>query len=168
MWLWDGGRRWDRGRPVPGWRSMASNLLVAAVILLGFFGNSASAQDASIGVVVKLTGSASAIRPDGNVTLQLGELIYVGDRLQTERDSTLGVTLKDNSLLSLGPNSAFELTSFVLDPVAGDFAMGGRIINGSMAVTTGEIGKIAPENVEFETPFGVVGIRGTRFAVTVN
>lgn len=147
------------------WPSM---LGLAAMLALCLPHLVAHAQDAAIGVVVKLTGAASAIRPDGNVDLALGDPIYVGDRLETERDSTLGVTLKDNSLLSLGPSSAFELTSFVLDPVGGDFAMGGRIINGSMALTTGEIGKIAPENVEFETPFGVIGIRGTRFAVTVN
>lgn len=167
-WLAAVGRRWERLETSSCRRTRAGVLMVVAVLMAGFLAAPAVAQEGSVGVVVKLTGTASAIRPDGNVTLQLGDLIFVGDRLQTDRDGTLGVTLKDNSLLSLGPNSAFELTSFVLDPVAGDFAMGGRIINGSMAVTTGEIGKIAPENVEFETPFGVVGIRGTRFAVTVN
>lgn len=141
--------------------------ILAALFVLCLAMRPVAADENSVGVVIKLSGNVIATRNGGSVTLSLGDFIYVGDRLETAADSALGVTLKDNTLLSLGPHSTFELTGFTLDPVAETFSMGGRIINGSMAVTTGEIGMIAPENVVFETPFGIIGIRGTRFAVTV-
>jgi len=141
--------------------------MIAAAMLFLLAIHPAAAQDESVGIVVKLSGSAAAVRAGATVVLELGDSIFVGDRLETDADSALGVTLKDNSLLSLGPSSTFELTAFELDPVAQRFSLGGRIVNGSMVVTTGEIGDIAPENVIFETPYGVIGIRGTRFAVTV-
>jgi hypothetical protein len=144
-----------------------SGLLLALAMVVAFAGRPAEAQDGSVGVVVKLSGTAAVVREGATVALGLGDPIFVGDRLETEAASALGVTLKDNTLLSLGPSSVFELTDFVLDPVAESFALRGRIINGSMVVTTGEIGDIAPENVTFDTPYGVIGIRGTRFAVTV-
>ena len=147
-------------------RSLNMILMMALALLLAD-GRSAHAQDQLAGVVVKLSGSASVERGGVTITLQLGDAIIVGDRLETALDSALGVTLRDNSLLSLGPSSAFELTGFELDPVGERFSIGGRIVYGSMAVTTGEIGKIAPENVVFETPFGVIGIRGTKFAVSI-
>ncbi|MEZ5667863.1 MAG: FecR domain-containing protein [Alphaproteobacteria bacterium] len=148
--------------------AVSAILLVALVVIgLGRIAP-AQAQEGSVGVVVKISGAVTAVRNGTAVALDLGAPIFVGDRLETMADSALGVTLKDNSLLSLGPSSVFELTGFVLDPVSQNFSMGGRIINGSMVVTTGEIGKIAPENVEFETPFGVIGIRGTKFAVNVS
>ena len=155
-----------RWRPAGPMR-LGAGLLLALAIIVGLAGHPADAQDGSVGVVVKLSGTAAAVREGSTVALALGDPIFVGDRLETGADGGLGVTLKDNSLLSLGPSSAFELTDFVLDPVAESFALHGRIINGSMVVTTGEIGDIAPENVTFETPYGVIGIRGTRFAVTV-
>lgn len=141
--------------------------ILTAAFVLCLAVRPAAADENSVGVVIKLSGTVVATRAGNSVPLSLGDFIYVGDRLETAADSALGVTLKDNTLLSLGPHSTFELTGFTLDPVAETFSMGGRIINGSMAVTTGEIGMIAPENVVFETPFGIIGIRGTRFAVTV-
>jgi hypothetical protein len=155
-----------RWRPA-GLMQLGAGLLLALAMIVAFAGRPADAQEGSVGVVVKLSGSAAAVREGSTVALGLGDPIFVGDRLETGTDGGLGVTLKDNSLLSLGPSSVFELTDFVLDPVAESFALRGRIINGSMVVTTGEIGDIAPENVTFETPYGVIGIRGTRFAVTV-
>ena len=148
------------------WRAVA--VLLAVLLLLPLMPAAAQVDDGKVGVVVKVSGAATAVRNGTQVLLALGDTIKVGDRLETAPDSALGVTLLDNSLLSLGPQSTFELTDFVLDPVAGVFSMGGRILNGSIVVTTGEIGKIAPENVFFETPFGIIGIRGTKFAVTVS
>lgn len=158
-----------RSAPGRGLRSafgLALPLCLAAILAVAL-ARPGWAQDASVGVVVKLSGTATVVRDGASTPLELGDRILVGDRLVTDAASALGVTLKDNSLLSLGPSSVFELADFVLDPAAGAFALRGRIVNGSMVVTTGEIGDIAPENVVFETPYGIIGIRGTRFAVTV-
>ena len=86
----------------------------------------------------------------------------------TSTDGSVGITLKDDTLLSLGPNSVFTLVVYEMDPIAQNFSLIGAIMEGTLVVTTGEIGEIAPENVIFETPFGVIGIRGTRFAISVS
>lgn len=144
--------------------------LLPALILLLLPPTPAMAQptDTRVGVVVKVSGVATAVRNGATLALTLGDPILVGDTLETGPDSALGVTLLDNSLFSLGPQSTFELTDFMLDPIAGVFSMGGRITNGSMVITTGEIGEIAPDNVSFETPFGIIGIRGTKLAIRVS
>ena len=42
-----------------------------------------------------------------------------------------------------------------------------RLLKGTSAYLSGIIGKLSPESVRFETPVASIGIRGTKFAVSV-
>jgi hypothetical protein len=90
-----------------------------------------------------------------------------GDTLVTGRDGSLGVILRDNSSLSIGPESRLVLRSFLFSPAEGKFDLVARITGGTMAYLSGLIGKLSPESARFETPTATIGIRGTRFAVKV-
>ena len=91
----------------------------------------------------------------------------VGDTLVTGRDGSIGVILRDDSSLSIGPGSRLVLRSFQFSPPEGKFDLVAQISRGTMAYLSGLIGKLAPEKVRIETPTATIGIRGTRFALKV-
>ena len=119
----------------------------------------------SIGVVRNSAGSATVTR-GGNVRPAMtGTRLCVGDALGTGPDGSLGVILRDNSSLSLGPSSSLVLRDFVFSPYEGKLGLWVRLSKGTMAYLSGLIGKMAPEKARFDTPLATIGIRGTHFAV---
>ncbi len=142
--------------------------LGGALLLLALTSESSFAQSRAAGVVMTISGQVHVERSGSNIALTSGSIVNAGDTVVTSTDGSVGITLKDDTLLSLGPNSVFTLVVYEMDPIAQNFSLIGAIMEGTLVVTTGEIGEIAPENVIFETPFGVIGIRGTRFAISVS
>ena len=124
-----------------------------------------AATDGTIGVVRNSAGSATVTR-GGNVhPATAGTRLHTGDTLGTGPDGSLGVILRDDSSLSLGPSSSLVLQDFLFSPSEGKFSLLVRLSRGTMAYLSGLIGKLAPEKARFETPTATIGIRGTHFVV---
>jgi hypothetical protein len=123
--------------------------------------------DGTIGVVRNSAGSATVTRGGNVLPAAPGTRLHVGDTLGTGPDGALGVILRDNSSLSLGPSSSLVLREFLFSPYEGKFGLWVRFSKGTMAYLSGLIGKLAPEKARFETPTATIGIRGTHFAVKV-
>jgi len=123
--------------------------------------------DGTIGVVHNTAGSATITRGGNVLPATTGTRLRTGDTLGTGPDGSLGVILRDNSSLSLGPSSSLVLQDFLFSPSEGKFSLFVRISKGTMAYLSGLIGKLAPEKARFETPTASIGIRGTHFAVKV-
>ena len=140
---------------------------VAIALLLCLLASGVSAQSDVIGVIKSVSGDATLLRNDEAVPAVTGENVYRADQLRTGPDGSLGVTLNDGSLVSLGPNTLFELSAFEFEPRRGAFEFLGAILRGTLVYSTGRIGKIAPESTRIETPTSIVAIRGTRFAIRV-
>ncbi|MGE5285202.1 MAG: FecR domain-containing protein [Actinomycetota bacterium] len=140
-------------------------LLLVALFLPGVPG--AAVAGDTIGVVRTTSGDAAVTRGGNALPATQGMKILAGDTLVTGRDGSLGVILRDNSSLSIGPGSRLVLRSFLFSPSEGKFDLVARITEGTMAYLSGLIGKLAPEKARFETPTATIGIRGTRFAVKV-
>lgn len=121
----------------------------------------------NIGVVRNAAGIAHITRGETVLQAAPGIKLHEGDTLTTGSDGTLGIILRDNSLLSLGPESHFVVKSFSFSPAQGKIGLLARISKGTMAYVSGLIGKISPQSVRFETPVASIGIRGTYFAVKV-
>lgn len=119
----------------------------------------------TIGVVRNSTGSAVITRGGDVLPATAGTRLYVGDALGTGPDGSLGVILRDNSSLSIGPSSSLVLRDFVFSPYEGKLGLWVRLSRGTMAYLSGLIGKLAPEKARFDTPTATIGIRGTHFAV---
>jgi len=145
--------------------------IVTAALLLGALSFLAAADAAvaaeTIGVVRTSSGDATVTRGNQTLPASPGLKILLGDTLGTGADGSLGVILRDDSSLSIGPESRLVLRSFQFSPSEGKFDMVARITRGTMAYLSGLIGKLAPEKARFETPTATIGIRGTRFAVKV-
>jgi hypothetical protein len=121
--------------------------------------------DENIGVVRNSAGSATVTRGGNVLPAMTGTRLRVGDALGTGPDGSLGVILRDNSSLSLGPSSSLVLRDFVFSPYEGKLGLWVRLSKGTMAYLSGLIGKMAPEKARFDTPLATIGIRGTHFAV---
>ena len=144
---------------------------VTVALLLGALcfpaGAGAAVPGETIGIVRNVSGYATITRGEKTLPAVPGLKLLVGDTLGTGRDGSLGVILRDDSSLSIGPGSRLVLRSFLFSPSEEKFDLVARITQGTMAYLSGLIGKLAPGNARFETPTATIGIRGTRFAVKV-
>jgi hypothetical protein len=145
--------------------------LISAAIILTFFvltpGLYAASQD-TIGIVRNLAGEATVTRGGEVLPAAVGTKLVVGDTLMTGSNGSMGVILRDNSTLSIGPGSSLVVRNFLFSPAEGKFGLLVRLSRGTMAYLSGLIGKLAPESARFETPVASIGIRGTRFAVKLD
>jgi hypothetical protein len=137
-------------------------LLVALSVLAEVL--PASAQEI-IGIVRNSAGEATITRGRRVLPASEGTMLFAGDTLGTGSDGSLGVILRDDSTLSLGPESSFVIQKFLFSPAEKKFGLLGRLTRGTMAYLSGLIGKLSPESVRFETPTASIGVRGTHFAV---
>ena len=144
---------------------------VTIALLLGALcfpaGADAAVPGETIGIVRNVSGDATITRGEETLPAVPGLKLLVGDTLGTGRDGSLGVILRDDSSLSIGPGSRLVLRSFRFSSLEGKFDLVVRLTQGTMAYLSGMIGKLAPEKARFETPTATIGIRGTRFAVKV-
>ena len=118
--------------------------------------------------MIKVSKGQVSIERDGKkLAAEVGMPILVADRVRTAADSSVGVTLRDNTLLSAGPNSLIVIDKFVFDNTTQDGNMAVSIRKGTLAVASGKIAKRTPESVDFHTPTSVLGVRGTEFVIEV-
>jgi hypothetical protein len=158
-------------------------VFIAAIILTGSnfvpepaFAQSPSAspavQDASvkpIGKVISATGSSSIEHVNavvvqaalGNRTggAKVGDLVYLGDIVQTGADGHLGITFSDGTAFNLSPNARMALTEFVYDPNSKTNSTYFDLTKGAFTFVAGNIAKTG--DMKIETPVATMGIRGT-------
>ena len=91
--------------------------------------------------------------------------VYESDLVQTGGDGELGITFRDDTRISLGPNSRIELKHFVFKPAAEQYGFILRLAFGTLEYISGLTVKLAPDAMSIETPGFTVGARGTRFVV---
>ena len=124
-------------------------------------------QPTAAGRIKVASGSAFIVRAGGLVPAQVGQVVLEADGLRTGADGRLGITLKDDTRVSLGPGSEVRLDRFVYAPAEGQMGLVLRIIRGVAAYVSGRIAKLAPDSIRLETPAAIVGVRGTTLAIRV-
>jgi ferric-dicitrate binding protein FerR (iron transport regulator) len=94
-----------------------------------------------------------------------GEAVTMGERLSTGSSGSASLTLKDGTVLSLGPNTTLDLNQFQFNTTTQEGSFGLNLIQGTLRVITGLLAKVNPERFRITTPTAVVGVRGTDFIV---
>lgn len=118
--------------------------------------------------MVKSSQGKATIERDGKFLEAVpGAKIYSSDRVTTGADGRAGIALKDNTLLTVGPNSSLSLDRFAFDSTTHQGALQASIRQGTLAVVSGKLAKASPESVQFRTPNSILGVRGTEFVVEV-
>ena len=131
-------------------------------------GLAATVAQAEIGQIKVAKGQVSVDRKGQVLPGQVGLLLEPADILKTGADGSVGVTMRDNSLLSAGPNSSLALERFEFDATTSQGRFDARLQRGTLAVVSGRIAKQAPEAMTLRTPSAVLGVRGTEFVVAVD
>ncbi|MBF0474178.1 MAG: FecR domain-containing protein [Nitrospirae bacterium] len=120
------------------------------------------------GVIKKMTGKAQIISSNQTIQAKVGSNIYPNDTIITEADSSIGIIFQDDTLLSLGPNSKIIVDRFVFDPNNKNYSFVTKMSKGTAVFVNGNIGRLSPKSVKFETPLATLGLRGTKFAIKVD
>ena len=141
-------------------------LLTGAFVSL--FGTCAIAQDNVIGYVKTASASASVLSNGQLVPATPGMALQVGQVLKTGSPGSMGVTLKDNTTLSIGPNTELAIDDYLFAPSKGDLGLAAKLSKGSLYYISGAIAKLKPESVNIKTPTGMIGVRGTQFLAKVD
>ena len=148
-------------------KKLSTALLAMVTLVLACFAAAAAAQDYA-GVVKTARGAAVVERAGAKVALAPGVRVHQGDRIVTGADGYLGLTLRDDTLLTLGPGSVLALDTYGFDPKTHDGTFLASLTKGVLSVVTGLIAKRSPESFVVKTRISTMGVRGTEFIVEAN
>ncbi len=126
------------------------------------------AAHADVGQIKVATGQVFVDRNGQSLPGRVGLVLETDDVLRTGADGSVGITMRDNSLLSAGPNSILRLERFEFDATTSEGRFDARLQRGTLAVTSGRIAKKSPQAMTVRTPSAVLGVRGTEFVVAVD
>jgi hypothetical protein len=112
------------------------------------------------------SGTAFVVRADTQIPATVGLAVFESDSLRTGGDGRIGVTMKDDTRVSIGPRSEVRIDRFAYAPAEGRLAFAVRVVRGAAAYVSGRIAKLAPDAVRLETPAAIVGVRGTSVAIS--
>lgn len=137
--------------------------LALTLALCAGMGN-ALAQTRS-GVFKTMEGDVALLRDGRSQPAVPGGALREGDRIVTGRNSAAAVVLNDGTVVSVGPNSSVDMTHYIFDPTTQNGSLLLNLLQGTVRMVTGIMGKTNPELIKLTTPTTVVGVRGTDFIV---
>jgi len=135
------------------------------LVLLAACAAAGAADD--VGQIKVARGQVSVDRGGQSLPAQVGMALAAADVLKTGADGSVGITMRDNSLLSAGPNSVLSLDRFDYDPTTYQGRFESGLQRGTLAVVSGRIARQSPQAMTVRTPSAVLGVRGTDFVISV-
>ena len=105
-------------------------------------------------------------RAGQRLAASVGMKLLEGDVIVTGRDGSAGVTFNDDSLLSVGPDSALAIDRFAFDSTTHVGRFDTSLRKGTLAGGVGQDRQaVARRHEEVRTPSTILGVRGTEFVV---
>jgi hypothetical protein len=104
-------------------------------------------------VVIQANVAGQAVRT------KVGDLVYLGDVVQTAADGRVGINFTDGTSFNLSSNARMALTEFVYDPNGKSNSSLLSLTKGTFTFVAGNIAKTG--DMKVDTPVATMGIRGT-------
>ncbi|OGW91173.1 MAG: hypothetical protein A3D28_04910 [Omnitrophica bacterium RIFCSPHIGHO2_02_FULL_63_14] len=143
---------------------MRSLRILAVGGLIGLLAAHPAAAQAplQIGVAGAVRGSVELTTP-GQVgrIIQSGEPLFLGQLVETDAQGHLQILLLDETVFTIGPNSALTIDEFVYDPHTQAGQVTASAVKGVFRFVTGKIARRNPSDMKVKLPNGLIGIRGT-------
>ena len=146
-------------------------VIAGFIVGLGIAGLGFAAQSdptAEIGQIKNVAGPVYLLRENIQRPAKAGERLQAADTVKTGTNGSVGITLIDDSRLSLGPNSHVELKQFRFNPTTEEGESLTELKRGTLAIVSGQIAKRSPDAMKVQTPTTILGVRGTTFAIKVD
>jgi hypothetical protein len=137
-------------------------------MLLVAFSLATLASAAEIGQIKVSKGQVDVEREGKTLSGAVGRRLQTADTVRTGADGSVGITMDDDSLLSVGPSSVLSLERYAFDPTTNRGRFDAALNKGTLAVISGRIAKQSPDAMTVRTPTAVLGVRGTEFVVSAN
>jgi hypothetical protein len=122
---------------------------------------------AEVARVKSSAGAAFVVRGAAQLPAKPGLIVEASDQLVTRKDGRLALTFIDNTRFALGPNSNVSVSKFLFDRKTQRGEFEAKVNRGSLAIVSGQIAKNQKDAMKVRTPTTLLGVRGTRFLVTV-
>ena len=126
-----------------------------------------AAMAADVGQIKTSSGGVHIVRNGQELAAPTGTRVQESDRVVTKGDGAVGIAFKDNSLLSLGPDSSLDISLFSFGAKEKPDALEATLNRGSLSAVSGKIVAKSPEAMKIKTPTTILGVRGTEFYVQV-
>lgn len=136
-------------------------------VLLALAGSHVVAAEYA-GVVKTVRGTVSVERAGKRVAAAPGSRVHQGDRIVTAADGYVGLTMSDDTLLTLGPGSDLALDTYGFDAKTHEGSFLVSLGKGALSVVTGLIARRSPDSFQVKTRISTMGVRGTEFIVEAN
>ncbi len=136
-------------------------------VTMGWCGWCGATEPESIATIKNVKGDVQIVRGEILIVAMAGADLLKSDRLMTGEDGAIGLIFKDNSVLSMGPESELAIEDFAFDPAAEKTSFVANMMKGTLTYLSGLITHLNPESVQFKTPSATIGIRGTHLAILV-
>jgi hypothetical protein len=115
--------------------------------------------------VKRLAGEVSIERDGAAQPAKVGDRLSKDDVVVTAPGAGAGLTFRDNSRVSVGPNAKLAISKFVFEPGKTDESVEMRtdLKKGLAAFVSGRVTKRKPGAMQVRTPSAILGVRGTTF-----
>lgn len=118
------------------------------------------------GQVVWISGTVKATYPEQTPRILVrGAMVYEKDTIFTDDSSSGQISLTDNSMLTLNPQSTLVIEQYYFNekkPQQGGQSIM-NLLKGGFRTVTGFVAKATPANYQMKTPVATIGVRGTDF-----
>jgi hypothetical protein len=144
-----------------------------AVLSLLFFSPSTSEARTFVGKVTFIEGTLE-ISVDGKKTkkAKVKQKLYVGDTLNTLKDSKVQLTLEDSSIIYMAPESNLTVTDFTFKKKKKRRNVTIKTLGGKLRFFVRKMMEAADDlggaSFKVETPTALLGVKGTHFVTDVN
>jgi hypothetical protein len=150
-------RRRDRIRGSISWRTLVIALFTVVL--------ASPVHAADAGRVKASRGTAWIERAGARLPASVGTVVQEGDVVVTGADGAVGMTLADDSRLSIGPHTTLAIDRFAFNPTTHEGAHEVSLRRGTLAAVSGRLARQSPDAMKVRTPSAILGVRGTHFVV---
>jgi hypothetical protein len=113
------------------------------------------AQSSIVGFVKTVNGDAWITTSGQRTRATSGAAIQIGSKLKTGSTASMGVSFKDNTIMSFGPDTELTIDEYLYAPAQGQLKLGTSLTRGSLNYVSGVIAKLKPDAVTVKTPTGI-------------
>jgi hypothetical protein len=112
-----------------------------------------------VGSVTKVQKQAQI----GSTTAVVGTPVKMNDEIRTGPGARLQITLRDETLFTLGENARMVVDRYVFDPDSSTGVMALKASQGALRFATGKLSNMRNKDLTVTTPHAALAVRGTEF-----